>query len=384
MALLLFSGLASEAYAGAGRARQQLRVPKVFRDEGAEPTGRYARPVVTQGSLVGLVGPPILPRLTRVSMGHITEPVKVVDDPGGGRPLRVLLHGSNVKLLASIAAERFVEVTTGPTTVFAGPAPSGPLSSDRTPGARLGPGLSVVRVPGATAGQRVPITYTDDEVEVTGYVNAHALGRSYLSGRLFNDWPLEHGELADESEIRSAPGGSRLAFLPKGRLVQLLGPKRGDHLLIRWWGAQRQVMVTGWVAQEAVTRLDKPYSSYGRGDGGLGGRGFLSIPGLPGYGLTCVSLKKNALFRDQPAGEIVGVVTTDGEFLLLERRERWLSIGIGHPWGFARVWVADDPKHPLAASVEHGSPTADEPSDITAEEREVLIQDLLPAPEPQP
>lgn len=304
------------------------------------PSGRWARPAGNADPFA-VVGPPELPYLNRVALGALDEPVEVLRDEGAGRPLRVFLRGQVMRLVVSVPAERFAEVTTRRATVT-------PDAEGHAASAQLAPGLPVSRLDGA--GDRVRIAYLDDELELTGLVDQELVGRSYTGDRLFDAVPAPSGALPDASELLSEPGGAPFAYLPKGGGVQVVGRPQRGHVLVRWRGSTGRTIVTGWIARERLERVhDEP--GHFLGADGMHGT-WTTVAGLPGNGLTRVRVKQGTPLRESPDGAMTGLVTKDIDLILLGQSGRWLEVGVGHPFGLAHLWIDE------AARIE-AAPTSD-------------------------
>src|SRR6185503_16492264 len=113
------------------------------------------------------------------------------------------------------------------------------------------------------------------------------------------------------------------------------------------------VSLTGWVrtlrveASATSARTARPASPRGQ---------WLSVAGMRERDVRCVELARATRLRERPDGRVSGLVTRDDRFVVLGQRGHWLQVGVGHPFGLARLWVPDRQLRPTACGATGGQP----------------------------
>jgi hypothetical protein len=272
-------------------------------------------------------------RLVGVAIGDFSGPLVVVEDRGP-EP-EVLLEGGNVRLLFAMPRRLLREVTTESALVAVSPhADVGGAAI------RLGPGLPIERLAGAdTADGKSWVRYRDSEVEVVGLVDPSHLGTVY---RAAIPGPLTAGDadVPTPLVLLDQPSGRPFATIwrPAGRLIPAARLKSDRHYTLVRIDLSHDLTLTGWIrsprAEATVTDVRERARPARRGQ-------WFSVPGLPGRDLHCVELPRGARLFDGPAGAVRGLVTRGDRFILLGAQTGWIEVGVGHPFGFAHLWLPD-------------------------------------------
>jgi hypothetical protein len=288
--------------------------------------GGRALPAAKKG---GLAMARLAGRLVEVAIGDFSAPLVVIDDSGAAP--EVLLAGGNVKLLARIPRRELRVVTTEAAVVAPAPGEVGEVT------ARLGPGLPIERMGRAANGADLMwVRYRDPEVEIVGVVEPRQTGTSYQPARP-GELTAGDGELQTPFYLYDRPGGRPFATVWReaGPIIPVARLRVGkQHTLVRV-DLSRDVSVTGWVrtleVEAAATGMRERPQARRSGQ-------WFSFAAEPGH--RCVELPRAMRLRDRPRGSITGLVTQSDRFLLLgDDRSGWLQVGIGHPFGLARLWV---------------------------------------------
>jgi hypothetical protein len=275
-------------------------------------------------------------RLVGVAIGDFSGPVVVVDDPGPDGAPEVLLEGGNVRLLVAMPRRSMREVTTASALLAVNP------HADRGAAIRLGPGLPVERLAGTAGdpGARTWVRYRDREVEVVGLIDPSRMGTVY---RETTPGPLTAGDadVPTPLVLLDQPSGRPFATIwrPAGRLIPAARLRSEHNYTLVRVDLSSDVTLTGWIrsprAEPSATDVRERAQPPHRGQ-------WFSVPGLPGRDLRCVELARGARLHDAPAGAVKGLVTRADRFILLGGAQSgWVQVGVGHPFGLARLWVPD-------------------------------------------
>jgi hypothetical protein len=300
--------------------------------------GRYrgrALPAAEKGELavarLGKSG-----RLVGVAIGDFGGPLVVVDDPPAAAP-EVLLDGGNLRLLVRLPRRLLRDVTTESAVLAVSPKSEAGGSS-----IRLGPGLPIERLGGATTtgdpDQHTWVRYQDPEVEAVGIIDPARIGQVYREAPPAAPTAGD-ADVPTPLVLLDQPNGRPFATIwrPAGRLVPA-ARLESDHNYTRVRiDLSRDVTLTGWIrsprAETTVTDVHARARPPVRGQ-------WFSVPGLPGRDLRCVELARGTRLHDQPAGAVSGLITRGDRFILLGgTRPGWIQVGVGHPFGLARLWA---------------------------------------------
>lgn len=359
--LLQRGALASAALTGAPArgCRDPGELPDPLRSGAAQRYLDRALPVGQGGELaVARLGP--AGRLVGTAVGDFSAPLVVVDDPGAGGAPEVLLAGGNVRLLARIPRRFLREVTTEGALLAAAPGAAGGAAI------RLGPGLPVERLgspwrpasasdPGTGAGELTWVRYRDPEVEAVGVIAAAHIGQVYRAAPAAALTPAD-ADVPTPLVLLDAPRGRPFATIwrPAGPLIPAARQRRDrDYTLVRI-DLSRDVTLTGWVRSPRAETIATDVRARPRPP--AHGQ-WLSVAGLPGRGLSCVELPAGARLHEGAGGPVTGLVTRGDRFILLAgRRAGWVEVGVGHPFGLARLWIPDRDLHRMPCEPSGGQP----------------------------
>lgn len=293
-------------------------------------------------------------RLVGVAIGDFSGPLVVVADPGQAAPPQVLLDGGNVRLLVALPRRLLRDVISE--SALLAVAPGG---AQHGASIRLGPGLAIERLAGAgTTGdpdRRTWVRYRDAEVEAVGLVDAARIGQVY---RESPSAPLTPGDadVPTPLVLLEQPGGRPFATIwrPAGRLIPAARLRSEHNYTLVAIDLSRDVTLTGWIrsprAETTVTDVRERARPPVRGQ-------WFSVPGLPGRDLRCVELASGTRLHERPGGAVSGLVTRADRFILLAGAQPgWIQVGVGHPFGLARLWLPDRHLRPVPCDTSSRQP----------------------------
>lgn len=332
----------------AGHPQPDDGLPDALRPGAARRYLERALPSAQKGELavarLGKAG-----RLVGVAIGDFSGPLVVVQDPGRDAAPDVLLEGGNVRLLVALPRRLLRDVTTDSALLAVAPQ----AGSDAA--IRLGPGLPVERLTGASdPGGRTWVRYRDPEVEAVGLIDPARIGQIYREsapGLL----TAGDADVPTPLVLLDQPNGRPFATIwrPAGRLIPAARIRSEHHYTLVRIDLSHDLTLTGWIrsprAEASATDVRERARPPARGQ-------WFSVPGLPGRELRCVELARGVRLHDEPGGAVRGLVTRADRFILLGGgRPGWREVGIGHPFGLARLWIQD--RHQRAVPCDSSSPT---------------------------
>ena len=347
---------------GTGRAAADDALPDPLRPGAARRYLGRAIPSRQKGELaVARLGPG--GRLVGVAIGDFSGPVVVVDDGGARGTPEVLLDGGNVRLLVPLPRRLLRDVTVEPALLATSPRAAATAGSASI---RLGSGLPIERMgpasastgPGETGDIDHPLVwvrYRDPEVEATGVIAEAQIGKVYRESA---PGALTAGDadVPTPLVLLDRPSGRPFATIwrPAGRLIPAARFESEHNYTRVRIDLSRDVTLTGWIrsprAETTATDVHERARPAARGQ-------WFSVAGLPGRGLRCVELARSTRLHDRPAGPVTGLVTRGDRFVLLSGHSgRWIQVGVGHPFGLARLWVADQKLHRVACDPSSAEP----------------------------
>lgn len=179
-------------------------------------------------------------------------------------------------------------------------------------------------------GNRIEVAIAADGLQVTGWIDAAAIGDVWEAADPAAPAPEPTHTLAHSLErpvvIRAAPDAqaSAVATAVEPIDVRVRGPVHAGWVEIETLGAQ--VRARGFVPAAATsTELGLSATFHGGRGYGMSHAMRLDVPAG-----TCL--------RDRPDGEVIGVVTTDRNRFVYDRPEPgWWSVVVDTPWGLLHV-----------------------------------------------
>lgn len=318
---------AAETLGGAPVPDDIDAVPDGLRPGAARRFPLRALPVAPAGEVAVA---PLAPggHLVEVAIGDFSGPLVVIREHGAGGAPEVLLEGGNVRLLAALPAAALREVTTTGAALAASPR-SGAASL------RLAAGVPLERL--GRAGDATWVRVRDRSLEAVGVIEPARIGRTYLPARA-GEPTAGDAEVSTPIVLLDQPGGRPFATIWRAAapvLPALRIDTASGWTLVRI-DASSEVSLTGWVralrveASATSARAAAPVRPRGQ---------WLSVAGMRERGARCVELPRATRLRERPAGRIAGLVTRGDRFVVLGERAGWLELGVGHPFGLARLWV---------------------------------------------
>jgi hypothetical protein len=278
--------------------------------------------------------------LVEVAIGDFSAPLVVTADGGPGGSPEVLLEGSNVKILVQLPPSALREVTSGPALLPASTKPSAAA-------VRLAAGLPVERLGRAgETGALGWIRYRDKKVEAVGVVDPARVGRTYASSGAAEPTAGD-AEVSTPLVLLDQPSGRPFATIWRdaGPVLPALRLQTANGWTLVRIDVSDDVSLTGWVrtlrveASATSARTSRPAHARGQ---------WLSVAGMRERDVRCVELARSTRLRERPDGRVSGLVTRDDRFVLLGHRGHWLQVGVGHPFGLARLWVPDHQLRPVS------------------------------------
>ncbi len=326
-------------------------MPDALRPGAARRHPVRALPVVPAGQ-VALA--PLRPggHLVEVAIGDFSAPLVVVDDGGPGGSPQVLLEGGNVKLVVELPAGALREVTTESSLLAATTRAGGAAS------VRLAAGVPVERLGRAgESGALGWVRFRDRKVEAVAVTDTGRIGRSFLPPGAA-DPTAGDAEVSTPLVLLDEPSGRPFATIWRdaGPVLPALRLRSESGWTLVRIDVSDQVSLTGWVralrveASATSARTARPTRPRGQ---------WLSVAGMRERDARCVELARATRLRERPDGRISGLVTRDDRFVLLGQRGRWLQVGVGHPFGLARLWVAAERGRPVPCDRSGGAPGSD-------------------------
>ena len=315
-------------------------MPDGLRPGAARRHAARALPVVPSGEVAFA---PLRPggHLVEVAIGDFSAPLVVTTDGGPGGSPEVLLEGGNVKILVQLPPSALREVTSGQALLPASARSGGAAS------VRLAAGLPVERlVRAGETGALGWIRYRDKKVEAVGVLDPARVARTYApSGAV--EPTAGDAEVSTPLVLLDQPSGRPFATIWReaGPVLPALRMQAANGWTLVRIDVSDDVSLTGWVrtlrveASATSARTARPAPARGQ---------WLSVAGMRERDVRCVELARATRLRERPHGRISGLVTRDDRFVLLGQRGHWLQVGVGHPFGLARLWVPDHQLRPVA------------------------------------
>ncbi len=327
---------AAETLTGTGPARVAAEpgdgLPDGLRPGAARRHPARALPVVPSG---GVAVAPLGPggHLIEVAIGDFSAPLVVIEERGQSGAPQVLLDGGNVKLLVELPAGALREVTTDSALLAVSARPGGAAS------VQLDAGVPVERLGSDWLRAR------DRAFEVVGVRQSARVGRTFLPSA--GDEPTAgDAEVSTPLVLLDQPSGRPFATVWRqaGPVLPALRLRSENGWSLVRIDVSDKVTLTGWVR----TRRVEASATSARAAAPVHPRGqWLSVAGMRERDHRCVELPRATRLRERPDGRVAGLVSRGDRFLLLGQRGGWLEVGVGHPFGLARLWVPAAGQRPL-------------------------------------
>jgi hypothetical protein len=259
---------------------------------------------------------------------QVDRPVELPVVEEGPAP-RVLATGCWFELAPRVSAQRLETVTRTEVVLVPNGADLGKTAAN-TVGVHLPPGalLPYAKQKGEVVGAR----YEEEEFDASGYLPRVAVGLSFRAKA-----PRQGTACALQiapAELLSAPEGKPLITCKKCKemCARALGPDTKGFTLVR--AEADTTSLVGWIPTSLIQR--KPGESP-RSEIGITS----SEPCVPHVFMApMVELANQTALWDAPEGEIIGVVSRDWSFLVVQQRGRWAELEVrSHQLGLFNVWA---------------------------------------------